>query len=754
MQEHRELWWPSPTVELAEVVSLEEGLPFRTVHGGELTEIQVSYESWGELSPERDNAVLVIHPMTTDCHVAGDFCGQPQGWWEPLIGPGRALDTERYYVVCPNLLGGCYGTTGPRFPDPSAEGGRAFLGKFPLLTPLDMMRVQRLFARALGIERFAIVIGPSMGGMIAWEWAIEGSEMVDQVVVVAAPLKTTAFQIGLNWLQRRGIELDISGDEVVARWGQMVARGIGMLSYRAPIGMEEKFGRDWFKKPGSRLEERGMFNVESWLRHHGKRITKRFDPYTWILYSRAMDLHDVAQERDGLLAALDRIGCRVQIVGISSDHLYTRDEVRLGANILERLGKPVDYAEIRSPHGHDGFLLETVQLEEILREAQTGRASVVPVAPRPDLRLVRLGLLGGGRVAASFLKVLEERRESLAERHGLRFEIAEVCDIDRDKPFDSVVRRQSLGHDPEALVRRRDMDVLVELTRGSDASGLVERALRAGRHVLTPNKALIHDHGDRLERLAVENGVRLAYHSSIAAGWPLLYAVERQLGQGTVQTVKAIVSSTCNVVLEGMEGGLTQEQALEQAEVRGLTEENPDLDLSGWDTAQKLSLLIAQAAGRLFPVGYLSCRGLDGICEEIVRAAPAAGYHVKLVGLFAWEGERPSVGIAPMAVVEGGHLGSVRGDDNAVVLAGEEIGELVHLGQGSGALPVATALISDLVGLFEPRLSWTGRFPRAQERPLEPQFVHHLVMRDGRAEVTDEPTDCGVPILRSLVHAR
>ena len=195
--------------------------------------MQVSYEAWGTLNEARDNAVLIVHPLTADCHVTGEFAGQPRGWWEKLVGPGRAIDTDTHYVVCPNLLGGCYGTTGPRFPAPDGE---PYLDRFPLLTPGDLMRAQRLFVEALGIRRLAMVIGPSLGGMIVWEWAIEAPEMVGRAVVVAAPLRTTPHQIGLNWLQRRGIELDITGNEVVAAVGQMVARGVGMLSYRSPVG--------------------------------------------------------------------------------------------------------------------------------------------------------------------------------------------------------------------------------------------------------------------------------------------------------------------------------------------------------------------------------------------------------------------------------------------------------------------------------------------------------------------------------------
>ncbi len=751
MEEKRDLWWPSPTVELAKVVRLSRGLPFRTILGAELAEIQVSYETWGELSAEKDNAVLVIHPMTADCHVTGDYAGQAYGWWEQLVGPGRAIDTERSFVICPNHLGGCYGTTGPRFDDPT---GQPFLGEFPLLAPLDMMRLQRLFLEQIGVEHLRMVIGPSMGGMVAWEWAIEGGDFVDLVAVVAAPLRTTPYEIGLNWLQRRGIELDIEGDEVTARWGQMVARGIGMLSYRSPVGMEEKFGRDWFKRPGKVLKDRGVFNIESWLRHHGKKITKRFDPYTWILYSRAMDLHDVSENRDGMLAALNRVQCRTLVVGISSDCLYPASEVHVGADILSHLGKEVEYAEIRSPHGHDAFMLELDQLTTILRAARTTGAKVVPTSAERDLRLVRIGILGAGKVTVEFTKLLEERREQLLEEHQLRVEIVEIAEIDPSKRVDEALRKYPLTHDPERLVARGDLDVVVELTRGTNVYPLVERTLANRRSVLTPNKALIRDYGPKLEEWAYEHGVRIAYHNSVAAGWPVLYAVRRPLARDQVSSIQAVLSSSCNIMLEIMEAGASFEEALEHARAKGVLEDDPQLDVSAWDSAQKLSIVIARSREKRFLVEDFDFHGIEDLDPRLVQAAPALGLRVKLVAFFLCQDGSPVATVRPMAVPAEGHLGAVRGENNVVVLDGGVAGETVHIGVGSGPLPVATALFRDLVGLVNPSMSWTGRFPRATEAPISPSFVHVLEWDDGRAVVRDEWREGGIPLLDSVVHHR
>lgn len=727
------------------VVRLDLPDGFTAAHGGRLHEIEVAYEAWGTLDSDRANAVAVIHPLTFDPHVTGEWAGQPRGWWEPLVGPGRAIDTDRHFVVCPNLLGSCFGTTGPRSPAPD---GAPWLERFPLLTPRDLARFVDLFLRALAIERPGMVIGASMGGMVAWEWAIENGDRTGLTVIVAAPLRTTPHQIGLNWLQRRGVELDLEGDEALARWGQMVARGVGMLSYRSPIGLDEKFGREWTKAPGPTLGERGMFNVESWLRHHGKRAAKSFDPYTYLLLSRAMDLHDVGEGRGGVMPALDRVGGRTLAVGISSDHLYPPAEVHLGADILQHLGKPVEYDEIRSPHGHDAFLLETGQIGAILRAArERGPAPVITAAARAA-RVVRVGILGAGRVAAEFVRLLAQRAPQLADDPGLRFEVAAIADVDRHRTFDPVFAAHEVGFDPDGLVVRSDVDAVVALTRGTTVLGPIEQALRRGRPVVTTNKPLVRAHGARLERLALEHGVRLAYHNAIAAGWPLLYAVERPLLHGEVRGIAAVLSSTCNVVLEGVERGATVDEGLAEARARGLTEPDPELDLTGWDTAQKLTMLIACASGRRYLVEELHVEGLGGLDPRLVRAAPDLGLRVKLVALFTPGAARDIAAVLPAAVPAEGHLGAVHGEDNVVVLDRGDEGEMVQIGRGSGVLPVATAALNDLIGLFHAPRSWTGRARRAPTPPDAPRFTRWLSIENGAAAIGASGT---VPVLGGVL---
>jgi len=273
--------------------------------------------------------------------------------------------------------------------------------------------------------------------------------------------------------------------------------------------------------------------------------------------------------------------------------------------------------------------------------------------------------------------------------------------------------------------------------------------------VVTPNKKLIRDHGAEFERLALEHGARLAYHNAIAAGWPLLYSVDRPLGRRQVRTVWALLSSTCNVVLERIEQGQSLEEAVQVAESMDLLEPYPELDLSGWDTAQKLLILIARTCGRRFTAEQIPVRGITDLDPMLVREAVDAGYRIKLVGIFVNVAPEPVIGVMPVAVDLDGHLGGVHGDNNAVILTNRDDSEMIFVGKGAGHLPVATSVLTDLVGLFDARQSWTGRYPRAQRVPGAPEFARYLASEAaGGVTVIDRPREGAVPFLDSVIRPR
>ncbi len=296
--------------------------------GGRLAPVEVAFETWGELDARASNAVLVLHALTGDSHAAGPSGpGHPQlGWWDALIGPGRAVDTERFFVVCPNVLGGCQGTTGPAT---LAADGKPYGSRFPPITIRDQVVVEAALADTLGIQRWAGVVGGSMGGMRVLEWAVSLPERVARAAIIAVGATATADEIALCSLQVRAIETDPKfrgGDYYDAapgdgpHLGLSVARGIGHLSYRSELELDERFGRG--HQGDENPFEGGRYAIESYLEYHGEKLARRFDANTYVVLNRAMNHHDVGRGRGGIEAALGRVTCDVTLAGISSDRLY------------------------------------------------------------------------------------------------------------------------------------------------------------------------------------------------------------------------------------------------------------------------------------------------------------------------------------------------------------------------------------------------------------------------------------------------
>jgi len=327
--------------------------------------VRMAYETWGELDARRSNAVLVVHALTGDSHVTGAReDGHPTaGWWSELVGPGCAIDTDTWFVVAPNALGGCQGTTGPAS---LAPDGRRWGGRFPLLTVRDQVAAEALLADHLGIDRFALVIGASMGGHRALEWAVTHPERVERVAALATCAATSGDQVASFHTQVAAITGDPryrNGDYYDAadgdgpHTGLSLARQIAHQTYRSAEELDTRFGR--IPQGGEEPLEGGRFAVESYLDHHGDKLARRFDANSYVLLTRTMITHDLGRDRGGVDAALAQVTARAMIVAVDSDRLFTREQSERVAAAIRRCG-PVRV--IRSPFGHDGFLIEHDQV--------------------------------------------------------------------------------------------------------------------------------------------------------------------------------------------------------------------------------------------------------------------------------------------------------------------------------------------------------------------------------------------------------
>lgn len=333
--------------------------------GGHLPHVRVAYETAGALNADRSNAILVVHALTGDSHFMGSpGPGHPTGgWWNGLVGPGLAIDTDRWFVVSPNMLGGCQGTTGPASysPDGSEWGAR-----FPFVTIRDQVAVQLALTDALGIDRWAAVIGGSMGGMQSLEWAVSHPDRVARVAVLAAPARSSADQIALNSVQLEAVKMDPTyngGDYYEAADGDgpyrglALARRMALLNYRSPTELNDRFERSW-QSGLSPMGGGGRYAVESYLDFHGNKFTRRFDANSYLTLVEAMNSHDVGRGRGGTAQALSAVTMPALILGIDSDRLFpVPDQEHIATHAPGNIDGDVPHV-ISSPFGHDGFLIE------------------------------------------------------------------------------------------------------------------------------------------------------------------------------------------------------------------------------------------------------------------------------------------------------------------------------------------------------------------------------------------------------------
>ena len=324
--------------------------------GETLEDVTIAYQSWGSLNERGDNAILVNHALTGWSDIPG--------WWPSMVGPGLPFDSDKYFVVCPNVIGGCQGSTGP---SSIAPDGQRYGSRFPSLTIRDMVAAEVAFSDALGIKKYQLAVGPSLGGMRSLEWAVQMPHRVGAICTIGSSAVATGDQIGTCSIQIRAIKTDphFNGGDYYDKGqgpieGMGIARRIAHLTYRTEAEMDVRFGREL------QGDETGRYAVESYLDHQANKLAHRFDANTYISLTEAMNSHDIGRGRGGVAAALSGITIPIVAVAIDSDRLFP---VRLQAEIAELAPLAAPLVTISSPFGHDGFLVEVESVGNVIRSA-------------------------------------------------------------------------------------------------------------------------------------------------------------------------------------------------------------------------------------------------------------------------------------------------------------------------------------------------------------------------------------------------
>ena len=347
--------------------------PLRLECGETLGPIDVAYETYGQLNPARDNAILICHALSGDAHVAGYHSPEDKkpGWWDSMVGPGKGIDTDQYFVLCSNFLGGCSGTTGPSSVNPST--GRPYGLEFPIITIADMVNVQKLLLDALGIEHLLAVIGGSIGGMQVLQWAIAYPGMMDAAVPVATTSHLGAQSVAFDAVGRNAILADANfaggqyHDQDIPARGLAIARMIGHITYLSEEGMRQKFGRELRAAEKYSYDFNSEFAVETYLDYQGQTFVERFDANSYLYITKAADYFDLSKTHGSLTHAFAGVQSRFLVISFSSDWLFTPAQSEAMVDALVANGKDVSYANIASAYGHDAFLLESETLGRFMR---------------------------------------------------------------------------------------------------------------------------------------------------------------------------------------------------------------------------------------------------------------------------------------------------------------------------------------------------------------------------------------------------
>ena len=366
---------------IAEPQSMLFEAPLPLQSGASIRGYSLSYETYGTLNADKSNAVLICHALNASHHVAGVYADQPKnlGWWDNMIGPGKSLDTEQFFVIGVNNLGSCFGSTGPMHVNP--DTGRVYGADFPVVTVEDWVNAQARLLDALGIEQLAAVMGGSLGGMQALSWTLQYPERVKHAVVVASAPNLNAENIAFNEVARRAIVTDPDFNDghfyaqgVVPKRGLRIARMIGHITYLSDDVMNEKFGRELreavtHNATGYKYSTQDVeFQIESYLRYQGDKFSEYFDANTYLLITRALDYFDPARAFGGDLSkALARASCKFLLVSFSTDWRFSPARSREMVKALLDNHRDVSYAEIDAPHGHDAFLLDDARYMNVVR---------------------------------------------------------------------------------------------------------------------------------------------------------------------------------------------------------------------------------------------------------------------------------------------------------------------------------------------------------------------------------------------------
>lgn len=633
---------------------------FKLESGAVLPEFTLAYHTWGTLNSEKNNVIWICHALTAN--------SDAEVWWNGMIGKEKVFDPATHFIICANIIGSCYGSTGPLSDNPNT--GKPYYHSFPFVTVRDIVGTLELLRLHLGIKEIHTVIGGSLGGQQALEWSIMHPDVIKRLILVASNAVSSPWGIAFRESQRLAIAADKTWKESNAdagKEGLKAARGIALLSYRNYQTYLQAQKEDSDEKIGD-------FKAASYQRYQGEKLAKRFNAYSYFLLSQTMDSHNIGRGRGGVVPALAQIKAGVLAIGIGSDLLFPAAESKFIAQNV----KGGTYEEINSLYGHDGFLIETPKLNYVIRRFYH------KIMKTPKIGLFGLGCVGQGFYELSLLQTPAATPGKIVVKDPIKKRNADVNLLSFDKD-------EVLGDDATNLV-------VEVIDNSADAYQIVRSALAAGKNVVTANKKMLVENLPELLSLQEKTGAALLYEAGVCASIPILRTIDSYFSQEPISSIRGLCNGTSNYILSAIYNrGWEYAVALAEAQRLGFAESDPTLDVESYDALYKLIILTLHGFGVLLKPSAVFNYGISNIHGSDIKFAKGADYKIRQVAqAYKTEDGKLALWVTPQFVSPTDPLYHVENEFNGITIEAEHSGTQFFSGRGAGSYPTGAAVLSDV----------------------------------------------------------
>jgi len=661
----------------ASILKLEKSIQLES--GLSLVNPEIAYHTYGTLNKDKSNVVWITHALTANSDV--------YDWWKGLVGPTDFINEKEHFIVCANVLGSHYGTTAPL--SDNQETGEPYYHSFPEFTIRDIVKLQIELADHLKIDSVYLLMGGSMGGHQALEWAIIQPNRIEHLAVIAASAIHSPWGVAFNESQRWAIENDptwkLSKDNAGIE-GMKAARSLALLSYR---------NFKTYQKTQQPSSEDLIFpdRASSYQKYQGEKLAKRFNAFSYWYLSKAMDSQNVGRDRGGIEAALATVTAKTLVVSLEDDVLFPiSDQLRLVKGIPNAV-----HQFIPSFYGHDGFLIETKNITKALKTfLKEKKETPIPKTPKVipingkenhSTSKTKIGLIGLGTVGLAFYHQLLDRTD-----------VEIVKAVVRRKGLERQILDHLISHDVTEIIDNEDISVIVEVIDDADAAyEYAKAALKKGKVLISANKKMLAHHLKELKELELIYGGTLLYEASVGGAIPVLRVIKEVYKSEPIQRIEGIINGSTNYILTKMaEVGVPFSEALKDAQAKGFAESDPTLDVDGYDAAYKAVLLAFNAMGIHVDPDEVERVGISNISMDDIWAAKVQDQRIKLIATIERDGNQVSVSVKPRCLNPSDDLYHVDNELNAITIEGQFSGGSTLKGKGAGGHPTASAVVADL----------------------------------------------------------